>query len=205
MPSKDALQRLLDGLQTLFREHLALARLEIKEDVRSTGKDLLAGAAGVPALAAGYLLLMIAIGYLLALWMPNWAAFGIVALLNLGAGGGMTFLGVRKVMRKRVGMPKTGEELRADKEWLASLKPGARPADGDGKIVVPVPAVAGPVGVRGPMAPPAQPPRSGAVPAGQAGSTGGATGSLGGRTIQSERRQPEPGGTTAPNGGASVH
>ncbi|MCA1827447.1 MAG: phage holin family protein [Myxococcales bacterium] len=64
MPSKDALQRLIDGLQTLIREHLALARAELKDDARTMGRDLLVGAAGVPALAAGYLLLMMAIGYL---------------------------------------------------------------------------------------------------------------------------------------------
>ncbi len=67
IPSKDALQRLLDGLQTLIREHLALARVEAKEDLRAMGRDLLVSAAGIPALFAGYLLLMVAIGYLLAL------------------------------------------------------------------------------------------------------------------------------------------
>ena len=136
MSSKDALQRLLDGLQTLMREHVALARLELKDDVRSMGRDLLASAAGVPALAAGYLLSMIAIGYLLALWLPSWAAFGIVALANLGAGGAVTAAGMRKVMGSRVGMPGTGEELQADKAWLASLNEGTR-AGGDGKLAMP--------------------------------------------------------------------
>ena len=64
--SKDALQQLLDGLQSFIREHLALARVEMKEDLRGLGRDLAIGAAGMPALAAGYLLSMIAIGYLLA-------------------------------------------------------------------------------------------------------------------------------------------
>src|SRR5689334_17356598 len=99
-PSKDALQRLIDGVQTLIREHLALARAEIKDDARAMGKDLLVGAAGVPALAAGYLLLMMAIGYLLALWVPTWVAFAIVAGANLGAGGAVSFAGIRKIMRQ---------------------------------------------------------------------------------------------------------
>src|SRR5438046_1148762 len=99
MPSKDALQRLIDGLQTLIREHLALARAELKEDVRSVGRDAVVGAAGVPALLAGYLLLMMALGFLLSLWMPTWAGLGIIALLNLGAGGAVTYAGIRKVMR----------------------------------------------------------------------------------------------------------
>jgi uncharacterized membrane protein YqjE len=125
-PSKDALQRLIDGLQTFIREHLALARAELKDDVRTMGRDLIVGAAGVPALAAGYLLLMIAIGYLLGVWLPLWAAFGIVAVLNLAVGGAVTLAGVRKIMRQRVGLKRTGEELQRDKAWLASLKDGSR-------------------------------------------------------------------------------
>jgi uncharacterized membrane protein YqjE len=119
--SKDALQRLLDGLQTLIREHLALARVEIKDDLRSMARDGAVGAAGVPALGAGYLLMMIAIAYLLALWLPIWAAFGIVALINLGVGAAMSLAGLRKVMRQRPGLHRTSEELKKDKAWLAGL------------------------------------------------------------------------------------
>jgi len=56
VPSRDALHRLLDALQTLIREHLALARVELKHDLRTMGRDLATGAAGVPPLAAGFLL-----------------------------------------------------------------------------------------------------------------------------------------------------
>jgi uncharacterized membrane protein YqjE len=121
VPSKDAFQRLIDGLQTLVREHMALARVELKEDLRGMGRDVLAGAAGVPALAAGYLVLMIALGYLLALWLPSWAAFGIVALANLGAGALLTVGGVRKVRSRRVDLQRSAEELQQDKRWIASL------------------------------------------------------------------------------------
>jgi len=121
-PSRDALQRLLEGLQTLVREHLALARFELKEDVSNMGRDLLVGASGVPALAAGYLLLMMAIGYLLAIWLPAWAAFGIVALANLGAGSFLTFVWGRRAIQQRMELRNTSEELKKDKEWLAALK-----------------------------------------------------------------------------------
>lgn len=126
MPSKDALQRLLDGLQTLIREHLALARAEIKDDVRGMVRDMVVVAAGVPALGAGYLLLMIAIAYGIATWLPVWAAFAMVALLNLGAGAAVSYIGLRKVMANGMSMSRTGEELQKDKAWLASLKEGTR-------------------------------------------------------------------------------
>ncbi len=133
VPSKDALQRLIDGVQTLIREHMALARAEIKEDLRGMGRDVLVGASGVPALAAGYLILMIAIGFLLALWLPNWAAFGIVALGNLGAGGALTYTGVRKVMSNRVDLQRTAEELQRDRQWLSTMKNGSR-SEADGQL-----------------------------------------------------------------------
>ncbi len=101
VPPREALQRLVDGLQTLMREHVALARAEFKEDLRDTGRDLLVSAAGVPALAAGYLLLMVAAAFLLALWIPQWAAFGIIALVNLGAGGFVSLVWGRRALQQR--------------------------------------------------------------------------------------------------------
>jgi hypothetical protein len=127
MPSKDAFQRLVEGVQTLIREHLALARSELEDDVQAMGKDLLAGAAGLPSLLAGYLLLMIAGGFLLSLRLPQWAAFGIVALVNLGAGGAVTWFGLRKMRAKRVWLKGTGEELRRGKVWPTQLEEGTRP------------------------------------------------------------------------------
>src|SRR5437016_7125682 len=82
-PVKDSLQRLLDGVQSLMREHLALARLEVRDDIKRIARDAALSAAGVPLLLVGYALLMVAAGLALSLVLPNWAAFGIVALVNL--------------------------------------------------------------------------------------------------------------------------
>src|SRR6266850_3056068 len=97
-PVKDSFQRLVDGLQQLFREHLALARFEFREDIKKIVKDIALSAAGVPLLLVGYILLMVAVGFLLARVMPDWAAFGIVALVNLGAGAALAV-----VFGKRIG------------------------------------------------------------------------------------------------------
>jgi hypothetical protein len=134
MPSKDALQRLLDGLQNLVREHLALARAEAKEDLRAMGRDLAYGAAGVPPLAVGYLMLMLAFGYLLAQWLAPWAAFGIVALANLSGGTALTIVSRKKLMESRLRKHSAvGEELQTNKAWLSSLTETTRPQP-DGKL-----------------------------------------------------------------------
>jgi Putative Actinobacterial Holin-X, holin superfamily III len=134
MPSKDALQRLLDGLQNLVREHLALARAEAKEDLRAMGRDLAYGAAGVPPLAVGYLMLMLAFGYLLAQWLAPWAAFGIVALANLSGGAALTIVSRKKLLESRLRKHSAvGEELQTNKAWLSSLTETTRPQP-DGKL-----------------------------------------------------------------------
>src|SRR2546430_15958454 len=121
VPSRAALRRLLDALQTLIREHLALARVELKHDLRTMGRDLATGAAGVPPLAAGFLLLMFAIASLLSIWLPAWAAFGIVALVNLVAGGAITLSASRRVAHSRIELACTAQEIRPDPGWIAAL------------------------------------------------------------------------------------
>jgi Putative Actinobacterial Holin-X, holin superfamily III len=129
IPPKDALQRLLDGLQLFIREHLALARAEMKADLRAMGRDLAVGAAGVPALTAGYLLLMFAAGFLLSVWLPQWIAFSIVAVVNLTAGGILTRAGMRRALRDRLELPCTAEEIQRDRQWLSAMRQngGERP------------------------------------------------------------------------------
>src|SRR5438445_11641429 len=95
-PPLDALARLLDGVQTLFREHLALAKTELKDDLRRGGRDVLLSAAGLPPLLVGYVLLMVALALLVATALPGWIAFGIVALVNLIAGGALTIAFMNK-------------------------------------------------------------------------------------------------------------
>jgi uncharacterized membrane protein YqjE len=123
--ARDALNRLIDGFQTLVREHLALAKVELKDDLRRMGRSLVLSAAGVPALLAGYLLLNVAIALLLALAIPSWAAFGIVAVMNLGAGAALTAHFVKKARETSISLGSTGTELRRDREILSRIANGA--------------------------------------------------------------------------------
>jgi uncharacterized membrane protein YqjE len=131
--ARDALNRLIDGFQTLVREHLALAKVELKEDLRRMGRSLLLAAVGIPALLAGYLLLNAAVALLLSAVMASWLAFGIVAFANLGVGAALTVVFGKKARETAFSMPAVGEELRRDRELLATVGGGgaaepARPA-----------------------------------------------------------------------------
>jgi Flp pilus assembly protein TadB len=122
LPPKDAFQRLIEGLQTFIRENLALAKSEAKDELSSVGRELAIAASGLPFLLTGYLLLMVAAGCALALVLPSWAAFGIVALVNLIGGGALTFVLGKRLVHKRIALPETGQELQRNKQWVAQLK-----------------------------------------------------------------------------------
>jgi uncharacterized membrane protein YqjE len=123
--ARDALSRLIDGFQTLVREHLALAKAELKEDLKRMGRSLMLSAAGVPALVTGYLLLNVAIALLLATVIASWAAFGIVALVNLVAGSALTAYFIKKARETPISLSSTSTELRRDRELLSNLTNGA--------------------------------------------------------------------------------
>ena len=188
---RDALARLLDGVQTLFREHLALAKTELKDDLRRAGRDVLLSAAGLPPLLVGYVLLMVALALLVAQVLPGWLAFAIVALLNLGVGSALTFVFMNKARQEKIALPRTEEELQRDREWLTSLREGTAPPGGPGSR-------------NGPAAPQPRSAGSAPLPAGKAGASAdlgprspsrqvaGATSTPNGEPMTAERNKPLP-------------
>jgi uncharacterized membrane protein YqjE len=160
--ARDALNRLIDGFQTLVREHLALAKVELKEDLKRMGRSLILSSAGVPALVTGYLLLNVAIALLLATVIAGWAAFGMVAIVNLGAGSALTVHFIKKARETPISLSSTGTELRRDREMLSTLTNGA-------------PAPAPPAAVGAPQRPPERvpaPARPSWTPAAHSGADG---------------------------------
>lgn len=125
IPGKEPFQRLIDGLQTLMRAHLALARLELREDLQRVGRDLAGSAAGLPLAFVGYALLMVALSLLLAQWLPSWAAFGVIALVNLGPGLALSIAFGRRLRSPQ--LPGSSEEIRRDKRWMQSLRDTTEP------------------------------------------------------------------------------
>jgi uncharacterized membrane protein YqjE len=197
VPPRDAFARLIDGVQTLFREHVALAKAEIKDDVRRTGRSLLLSGAGLPPLFVGYVLLMVAIALVLQLFLASWAAFGIVALANLIVGAALTLAFTAKVRAEKLALVRTAEELRRDREWISSMR------NGDERLVPARPRAADAAGTTGPPRATTEPSparesreRNPALPAGKAG----ATPDLGPRSFSPGPGRPVAGATSTPNG-----
>src|ERR1700730_16102060 len=124
-PVRDAVGRVLDAVQLLAKEHLELARVEIKRDLRAMGREVPVAALGLPVLLTGWILGMVAVA--VALPLPRWASFGAVALINLAGGAALTATGTRRARGEQQILRESREELLRDKAAVGSLATAAAP------------------------------------------------------------------------------
>jgi hypothetical protein len=107
---------------TLFRAELALAKSELVTEAKKAGagSGLIVGAAVLLLYAS--LFFFVFLGFLLDVWLPTWAAFGIVFLLLLVVS--IAAIGVGYILFKKLKAPeKTIESLNS----ITEVIPG-RPA-----------------------------------------------------------------------------
>lgn len=122
---KPAFERLTDGLSTLVKQHLELARYELKQDVSTTSKRLGIIAACAVVALIGYVTLLGA-GILLAGWLGGALAAFItaasIALVHLALAGGLAaYFGKQLREEKPVDLAQTNDELKEDKRWLREI------------------------------------------------------------------------------------
>jgi uncharacterized membrane protein YqjE len=88
-------------MSTLVRSEIELAKLEITQTVKTgaTGGAFFAVAAVIGAFSMFFFWFMVA--WILAIWLPVWAAFTIVFVVMVLMAGLFAFLGLRKVKKVR--------------------------------------------------------------------------------------------------------
>lgn len=98
----------IDDVRELFREELALAKAEIREEIsRVTTSGTKLGIAGVALwFGAMFILAAAALGLAAALEWPAWAGFGIVGVL-LAIVGAVAGLSARRSLREVRTLPRT--------------------------------------------------------------------------------------------------
>lgn len=107
-----------DG-QDLIRGEIALAKSEMREEVRrlGAGAALLAGALLAGMIALVFLLIAVAWGLSEGLGWPVWAGFGSVAAVLLIAAGVFAYLGRSRIGRDRH-MPLTVDTVKENVQWM---------------------------------------------------------------------------------------
>lgn len=108
-------------LGQLFRDEVQLAKVEAKEEMRTTAK----GAAAMAAGGVAALLFLIMASTALALWLDEAMhpaiAFAIVALVWAIAAAVLVMMGRKRLQQVRP-LPQTTETLKEDVQWAQTLR-----------------------------------------------------------------------------------
>jgi uncharacterized membrane protein YqjE len=115
------LRGILTDLQTLVREELALARVELTEQVGRARTAAMSFGVAIGALAFGavFLLIAIALGLASAFAWPTWAGFLVVALVLCGVGGTAYLMAQRRLRAMRMVPEETVSTLKENSAWIA--------------------------------------------------------------------------------------
>ena len=105
-------------LSQLLRSEVALAKAELKDEAKqgALGAGLFAGAAFFGLV--GFLFLLVMVALIIAIWLPEWAGFGIVAVLLLAVAGVFALLGLNRI--KKVGPPE--RTIATSKQTIEAVK-----------------------------------------------------------------------------------
>jgi Putative Actinobacterial Holin-X, holin superfamily III len=122
--SEPSLAQLLTGIvndaKELMRQELALAKHEIREDLRRTKAAMLSLGIGIGVAAIGGLLLILMLVHLLnaLAGLPLWACYGIVGGLFLFIGGVLLLIAKNTIARIDVVPPQTVETMKENVQWI---------------------------------------------------------------------------------------
>jgi hypothetical protein len=115
----DVLKRSLNDAQDLMRGEIALAKAEMREEVRRVGGGVVFLAAGAVGALIGVVLLLMAAAWAIATLMvwPVWAGYAVVAVVVLLVAAVLAFVG-RSRVTGRPHMPRTVETMKENMEWM---------------------------------------------------------------------------------------
>ncbi len=112
---------LLDDVRELFREEVALARAEVRQELTNAKAAAIRFAIAAVLLAVGglFILTFCALGLSSLLNWPAWAGFIIVGIVLAIVGAVLALSGRTRL--ERVGaLPKTTESVKENAEWIKS-------------------------------------------------------------------------------------
>ena len=112
--------KIVDDVRELFREEVALARAELRQEIGelSAAAIRFAGGAAAAGFAVLFLLLGIAQGFAMLVHWPVWAGYLTMAVL-LGLAAAVAVQSARAKARTVAAIPpQTVETLKETKEWI---------------------------------------------------------------------------------------
>lgn len=159
MADKQSLGTIVSGItqdfSTLVRGEIELVKTEMRETAQTVarGGGLLAGA-GVLAFL-GFVFLLVTLAYVIAIWLPVWAGFGIVTLLLIIVAAILGVVG-KKRLDEVQGIPRSQASIEKTKAALSrkpALEAPVVPAPSAPPTTPARPATAAPAAPRTPPSP----------------------------------------------------
>ena len=114
----DLMARLVDGVGELLAQHVALARLEVGDELHSVARVLGTLAVVTPAVVVGYAMLCLALAFTLVPLLSLPGAVALVGAANL-VGGGLALWSVRKTLQRQP-LQQTAQAVRESASLLAT-------------------------------------------------------------------------------------
>jgi len=88
--------RAVEAGQRMVLDRVELMQLEVKQSLKSAGQAAGFAAAGGSALLLGWVAVAAGLVVLLNLVLPLWAAFGLVGVVHMAAGGALLMVAMKK-------------------------------------------------------------------------------------------------------------
>lgn len=124
-PANQSVGSLVSGItadfSTLFRKELELAKEEVSEILRSKLRAVAVGVAGLVLVALLMPMLLFTLVEVLAVWLPRWAASGIVTLVVI-LFAAVAFLLAKRWFGSKFLPEKTIQSIKEDVQWAKDLK-----------------------------------------------------------------------------------
>lgn len=112
-------KQLAEDSTTLIRQEVALAKAEMRENVRAATRDIAMIAVGGVIALVGVLTLTAFLVVLLGTLMANyWLAALIVGALYLLIGGALAYTNLNNLRKNEIKPEHTIESLKEDKQWI---------------------------------------------------------------------------------------
>ncbi len=106
------------NMGTLMRKELELAKVEMREKVSASGKDLALLGIGGAIVFAGFLVALIAAVAGLALVLPVWAAALVVAVTVMLIGGILLAVGMQRLKKTDLKPTQAIASFKESKQWM---------------------------------------------------------------------------------------
>jgi uncharacterized membrane protein YqjE len=129
-PLGQEMKRLADAISRLVRDHLELAKAEMREEAKRYAVDAGLGATALPFLFAALLLFDFALAFALSGPLGQPIAFALVGLLNVVVGGTFAGVAAARIRKHARPMAETSAEIQRNKELMQQIRQEMRQQHG---------------------------------------------------------------------------